>query len=125
VIVLEIGMDILAGDPLTHLAMSNNTVADSIPMLLRFGKPILATGGGGYNPESTARGWALAWNMLTGGQDETDLYIGLGGTFLGSAEWNEGLRDMHSYASAEDRIRISNEIESTVEWIKQNVFPIH
>jgi acetoin utilization protein AcuC len=125
VIVLEIGMDILAGDPLTHLAASNNTVADIIPKLLRFEKPVLATGGGGYNPGATARGWALAWIALTGGISETDMYIGLGGTFLGNTEWNAGLRDMHSYASGEDRVRISKEVTATVEWIRKHVFPTH
>ena len=47
VIVLEIGMDALAGDPLAHLRLTNNTHADILDRVVDLGKPVLATGGGG------------------------------------------------------------------------------
>ncbi|MBW1821975.1 MAG: acetoin utilization protein AcuC, partial [Deltaproteobacteria bacterium] len=47
VIVLELGMDALAGDTLAHLGLTNNTYVEIINELLSFNKPILATGGGG------------------------------------------------------------------------------
>lgn len=60
VIVLELGMDALSGDPLAHLCLTNNAYAEIITRLLHFNKPILATGGGGYDVEKTVRGWALS-----------------------------------------------------------------
>ena len=59
VIIVELGMDALAGDPLAHLHLTNNTHAEILDKLLGFNKPILATGGGGYHVENTVRGWAL------------------------------------------------------------------
>jgi len=49
VIVFELGADALAGDPLAHLQLTNNTYAGIIYDLLASNKPILMTGGGGYN----------------------------------------------------------------------------
>jgi len=60
IFVLQLGMDALAGDPLAHLELTNNTHAEIIGQILRYNKPMLATGGGGYHFDNTVRGWALA-----------------------------------------------------------------
>ncbi|MBN1575189.1 MAG: acetoin utilization protein AcuC [Chitinispirillaceae bacterium] len=124
-IVLEIGMDILAVDPLTHLSMTNNAIADVMPLLRDRSLPMLVLGGGGYNPEATARGWALAWQVLCGAETESDLTIGMGGVFLGNAEWSGGLRDMRSYARGEEKRSIDEQLRATVDSLREKVFPIH
>jgi acetoin utilization protein AcuC len=72
VFVFELGADALAGDPLANLRLTNNVYSDIIHQLLAFGKPILMTGGGGYNVENTVRAWALAWSALCGADSELD-----------------------------------------------------
>jgi acetoin utilization deacetylase AcuC-like enzyme len=125
VIVLEVGMDILSVDPLTHLGMTNNVIADILPLVQQYGKPILALGGGGYSPEDTARGWALSWCVLNRIEMEEDLYMGLGGVFLGSSEWNAGLRDPHFYLRGEQKKEVAQKIAGTVERLKKRFFPLH
>jgi acetoin utilization protein AcuC len=125
VIVLEIGMDILSVDPLTHLNMTNNAIADTLPDIISTGIPLLVTGGGGYNPEHTARGWALAWTILCGNEPATDLSIGMGGTFLGSTEWSAGLRDGRIYARGDEKNEIRQQVEHIVATIRNMVFPLH
>jgi acetoin utilization protein AcuC len=125
VIVLEIGMDVLSLDPLTHLSMTNNAIADAMQVLVKCDIPLLTIGGGGYNPEHTARGWALAWTILCGNEPDSDPSIGMGGVFLGSSEWSAGLRDMQVYATGESRAEIRAQVENTVRVIKQMVFPLH
>jgi acetoin utilization protein AcuC len=125
VIVLELGMDVLSTDPLAHFKMTNNAFADILPLVMKQGVPILAVGGGGYNPENTARGWALLWTVLCGIEPESDMSIGMGGVFLGNAEWNAGLRDMKIYVTGDDRERNAKEADAVVEYIKKTVFPIH
>lgn len=125
VIVLEIGMDVLSVDPLTHLSMTNNAIADILPFLRDTGIPLLVVGGGGYNPEHTSRGWALAWTILCGKEPDADLSIGMGGVFLGNAEWSAGLRDGKIYAQGEDKVEIRKQVEHTIRIIQQKVFPIH
>ena len=125
-IVLELGMDALAGDPLTHLALTNNAHAEVVRRVLALGKPVLATGGGGYHVENTARGWALAWSVLSG-QDHgpDDLEAGLGGVMMASTDWLGGLRDRALAPSAEQKAAVDAEIARTVETVKKNVFRMH
>jgi acetoin utilization protein AcuC len=125
ILVLEVGMDILATDPLTHLGMTNNAVAEVLPLVMQPGVPIVATGGGGYQPDNTARGWALAWTVLCGVESETDAHIGLGGIFLGTSEWNAGLRDMRSYRQGPEKAAILDQLGETTAYITRNVFPHH
>ena len=125
VIVLELGMDVLSTDPLAHLKMTNNAFADLLPAVLDAGVPLLATGGGGYSPDDTARGWALMWSILSGAEPDSDPSIGMGGVFLGSSEWDAGLRDPRVYAREEDKRQFKAEMDRVAAILKKEVFPIH
>ena len=104
VIVFELGADALAGDPLAHLYLTNNVYADILNYLISLDKPILATGGGGYNIDNTVRAWALAWSVLCGG---------------------EGERDKELAVSSQQRDTVTRAIEATIEAVKANVFSLH
>jgi acetoin utilization protein AcuC len=125
IVVLELGMDILAGDPLTHLCMTNNVVVDVLQGLLGLGKPLLVSGGGGYHVENTVRAWALAWRTCTGDNDEDAFSLGLGGVMLGSTEWAGGLRDRELPVAPEQRRKVLSELYPTLDKITQNVFRYH
>jgi acetoin utilization protein AcuC len=124
VIVLQLGMDGLAMDPLAHLNLTNNVYADVIHQLQSLGIPILATGGGGYHVENTTRGWALAWSILSGAEPEEDLSIGMGGVMLESTEYQSGLRDRVLLTHGGQRQVVDEAIEATIEKLKQTVFPL-
>jgi len=125
VIVFELGADALAGDPLAHLYLTNNVYADIIDSLLGFNKPILATGGGGYNVENTARAWALAWSILAGADSSQDMNLGVGGVMLGGTDWQGGLRDRTLAVSSQQQNAVIPAIEATIKAVKANIFPIH
>ncbi len=120
-IVLEIGMDALAGDPLAHLNLTNNAHAEVIAWLQQRGKPILATGGGGYHVENTARGWALAWNVLCG-EDDYHHLGGIGGVMLESTEWHGGLRDRQRAPGALERATVDAAVDATLGAVRRNLF---
>jgi acetoin utilization protein AcuC len=124
VIVLELGMDALANDPLAHLNLTNNTFAEIIGDLLQANKPILATGGGGYHVERTARGWALCWSILCGADDGSHLLTaGLGGVLLQSSDWRGGLRDHATWVTEEDRRSVDAEIDRVLAALKAELAP--
>jgi len=124
VIVLELGMDALAGDPLTHLRLTNNVFVDVLRRLQAFGVPLLVTGGGGYHIENTVRGWALAWKTLNG-EEEHDLSIGMGGEMLGTSEWAGGLRDHCLPVTDAQRRTVLPALEAAVRRVHELVFPLH
>lgn len=105
-IVLELGMDALAGDPLANLELTNNAYAEVIGQVLEFRRPVLATGGGGYNVRNTARGWALAWSVFCG------------------AEAGD-LRDRALPARPADKAAVAPIVDAVVETVRKSLFPRH
>lgn len=125
VIVLQLGADALAGDPLAHLRLTNNVYVDVIDHLLGFNVPILATGGGGYNVDNTVRAWALAWTVLCGVPTGQDANPAVAGVMLENVEWHGGLRDRALAVSAQQRSTVMPAIEATIQTLKAKIFPIH
>jgi len=123
--VIEIGTDALAGDPLANLSLTNNVYADVIEMLLKFDKPILAVGGGGYNIENTVRAWCLAWTALCGDGAIEHQTLGLGGVMLESTEWQGGLRDAHRHVDPATADMIAPFVDKAIDQVKKNVFSYH
>ena len=124
VIILELGMDTLAGDPLTHLRMTNNIVVEILKPLLQTGLPLLVAGGGGYHVENTVRSWALAWQVCCGENPDTD-FAGMGGVMLANTEWAGGLRDRTLAVTAEQRRAVEPDLEITIQFIHNHVFQFH
>jgi acetoin utilization protein AcuC len=125
VFVFELGADALAGDPLANLRLTNNVYSDIIHQLLAFGKPILMTGGGGYNVENTVRAWALAWSALCGADGELDANLLLGGIMLQTTEWQGGLRDRELPVNSQQRDSVMPALTTTLDTLKSTLFPLH
>lgn len=60
-IFLQCGADALLEDPLSRLALSNNSHALALRSLRPLAPRLIVSGGGGYNPWSTARCWSRIW----------------------------------------------------------------
>jgi len=125
VIILPLGMDALAGDPLAHLNLTNNVFADIVADIVECDIPILATGGGGYNPENTARGWALAWSVFASGRDDAIMGFGMGGVMLENTAWFGGLRDRTLLSHGGYRDSVEKEIDQTIKAVQSLIFPFH
>ena len=125
IFVLQSGMDALAGDALAHLELTNNAHAEIIDQLLRFNKPMLVTGGGGYHVDNTVRGWALAWKIMCGPGDESDLALGMGGVMLQSTEWSGGLRDRVMPVNENHCEAVEIAVQATIRSLTRSVFKYH
>jgi acetoin utilization protein AcuC len=67
-VVMVVGVDALAGDPLSGLSLSNVALGDAVMALVaRYPRPVVL-GGGGYNPWTLARAWTGIWGRLSGRQ---------------------------------------------------------
>ena len=71
-IFLQCGADALLEDPLARLALSNNAHREVVEALMVPGlyqdgvRRLVVTGGGGYNPYTVGRCWAVVWAALNG-----------------------------------------------------------
>jgi acetoin utilization protein AcuC len=65
-IVLQMGTDTHALDPLAHLCLTAQGWLEAVKDVQALGKPIVAVGGGGYNLTTVTRMWTLAVTTLAG-----------------------------------------------------------
>lgn len=124
-LLVELGLDTLAGDPLTHMRLTNNAVVEVLEQLLRLQKPMLVLGGGGYHVENTVRGWALAWRTCCGVRAEEDWAAGLGGVMLANAEWAGGLRDRALAVTPEQREAVEPALRTAIDDAIRHTFRYH
>lgn len=63
-IMVQCGADAVEEDPLARLSLSNNSHRLAVRSVMGKAPRLIVTGGGGYNPWTVARCWALAWGEL-------------------------------------------------------------
>lgn len=65
-IMLQAGADGLEEDPLAKLSLSNNAHRAVAQAVMKLAPRLVVLGGGGYNPWTVGRCWALIWGTLNG-----------------------------------------------------------
>ncbi len=85
-IYLQCGADALLEDPLSRLALSNNTHVAAVTALRAMAPRLIVSGGGGYNPWSVARCWARVWGALSG-QDSAQMLESADRDVLRALRW--------------------------------------
>jgi acetoin utilization protein AcuC len=65
-VVITMGADALAGDPLSSLALSNVALWQAVESVVACAPSAVVLGGGGYNPWTLTRAWAGMWGRLSG-----------------------------------------------------------
>jgi acetoin utilization protein AcuC len=63
-IMLQAGADALEEDPLAKLSLSNNAHVAVVRAVMPLAPRLVVLGGGGYNPWTVGRCWALIWGTL-------------------------------------------------------------
>nr|WP_294524698.1 acetoin utilization protein AcuC [uncultured Rhodopila sp.] len=63
-IMLQAGADSLHEDPLAKLSLSNNAYRAVVQSVMPLASRLVVLGGGGYNPWTVGRCWALIWGTL-------------------------------------------------------------
>lgn len=64
VIVAQLGIDTHHADPLAHLRLTTAGFLRAVRAIRDWGRPLVALGGGGYNPEVVGDAWARAFACL-------------------------------------------------------------
>jgi acetoin utilization protein AcuC len=120
VVVAEIGVDVLANDPMTNLALTTKGYCDAVEWVRGTGLPTLVLGGGGYLRDSIARGWTLAWAILNDVPLSDDAELLFGGAFRGDGLYS--LLDRPIFLSEESQKTAWAACRAAVDAIKANQF---
>ncbi len=89
-IVIQGGVDGLADDPMSKLALSNTVYWHAVGQLLGLAPRRIVLGGGGYNPYAVARAWAGIWAVIDG-HDVPDRLPPEASEVLTAIDWRHSL----------------------------------
>jgi len=120
IVVAEIGADVLAADPMTHLLLTTHAYCEAVSFVKGTGLKVLALGGGGYLLGTVSRAWTLAWAIFNDVPIHDDAELLFGGVFRG-----DGLVSLHDrpVAIPEDtRAAAWEACRAAVATIKANQF---
>ncbi len=120
-IVLQTGADAHFLDPLAHVALTAQGWLEAVRDVKALNRPTVVLGGGGYNPTTVPRMWALAYGVMT------------------DAELPEETPESYAFHSRIPRLRDAQEppvgarelaeaehfASQTVEEVRRTLFPMH
>ena len=121
VLVTQLGIDSHFRDPITHLALTVQGFGEAVAEFPRFAPKWLALGGGGYDIQTVARAWTLAFGIMSEHQMPDDIppsYRSMYGV--------SSLRDVDEppvAAAIRKEARIF--AENSVGAVQRLIFPIH
>ncbi len=120
-VLLQMGTDAHYLDPLAHLYLTAQGWLEAVKDVNALSKPIVAVGGGGYNPTTVPRMWALAFGELFGLELPDDVPAE-----FSYRDYIPRLRDHDEPpVSDEDRQQAAWYAGQAIEELKRALFPIH
>jgi acetoin utilization protein AcuC len=123
-VVLEMGMDALRTDPLSHLGLSTNALVEAVRYMTSLGLPIVALGGGGYDVRNTVRGWTRVWAALIG-REPHDAFAGAVGGMMFGPETEAGtLIEPPSVMGGERKANAEREAERVAAFVEREILPL-
>ena len=125
VVVACIGGDTHWEDPFSHLNLTSNGYKKVISIINTLSPKILALGSGGYNALKTAALWTRAWAEFSGLQP-CDLYLGqVGGMMYGTEAGAGQLDDPPFIVRGPEKEHCTAHVLRVVDFVKDNIFPLH
>jgi len=125
IIFLEAGGDVHRDDPLTHLNLTSNGYRETLKMIKNFGKPVCATGGGGYDVYQTANLWATVWSVFCGVEPEDHFAGSVGGMMFGPETTSGSLDEPPFAIFGEEKNQCIDAINQVIMAVKGKIFPLH
>jgi len=123
IVLFEMGTDTMSNDPLTNLALTNNSFEAMALETGRFSEKLVGMGGGGYNVDNASRSWAVAWAAINGIEMDNPYAGVLSGMMIGPELEGGTLLDNPIYVTGPTKERNQKELDRVLKYIKETVFP--
>ena len=125
VVVAVIGTDTHRADPLSHLNLTNNGMVYAMERIRDTCTRILLLGGGGYDTQTVARGWARMWGAVNRVGALPDYLLVLGGSFLGDQGLEgAGLMDMSFRDSGAGKAERMDDLKRVIAFHEATTLPV-
>lgn len=123
IVVSQLGVDSLRGDPLTHLNYTNIGFCRAVDTLRKISAKWVALGGGGYEISNVARAWTLAWASMNDIELPDLVPEAFVLRFREQGFHNGRLRD-GSYVETEGKDQMWDQVKRTVMTVREKIFPL-
>jgi acetoin utilization protein AcuC len=123
VLVTQLGVDTLHGDPLTSLSFTTNGFLRAVELFKNLRIPWLALGGGGYNIGNVARAWTLAWAAMNNIEIPDEVPESWRKLAARYDVRLERLRDRSDSPSSP--IDVMEDLDGTIRKLRETAFPVH
>jgi acetoin utilization protein AcuC len=120
VVVAVLGTDMMASDPMSNLKLTTEGYCDAIRWIHRLAPKILALGCGGYDLDTIARAWTLAWAVLNDIPISEDIELLFVGEFRGDGMFS--LQDRPFFIPELTRRKTMEACENVVNYIETHHF---
>ncbi|GAB4295155.1 MAG: hypothetical protein Kow0090_10020 [Myxococcota bacterium] len=124
VVVAVVGADSHKNDPLSHLSLTNNGMANVASRLKEFSNHILLLSGGGYDIPTTSRAWCRVWAAVNRIDDLPDYLLGMGGMSLRDEGLGTEIIDSPYRLSGGKKAEIMRELERIAAFHNERTIPV-
>jgi len=125
IVVAVIGTDTHKNDPLSSLALTNNSMVAIMKEMRDYCNTMLLLGGGGYDQMSATNGWCRFWATANRIDTTPDYLSVVGGVFLGNRELQHlDIIDMHYRVSGKKKDSIMQALEKLAEFHEKITIPL-
>ena len=123
VLVTQLGVDAFRSDPIASLGFTTNGFLHTVEALKNLKKPWLALGGGGYDIGNVARAWTLAWATMNDAKIPDEVPESWNRL---AAQYDLHLERLHDEPdSVKSPLEVLEDLDKTIQKLKETVFPIH
>ena len=125
VLVTQLGVDLLATDPLASLNLTTNGFSRIVREIKSWGFKWVALGGGGYNVMNVVRAWTSSWAIMKGSEVPNALPEDFVKKHKAELGQNLTLLDPPQQINGTTADSAKKLAKSVVAKIKENIFPLN
>ncbi len=124
ILVTQLGVDTFKADPLSHLELTTAGFVEAVGKCKELCPRWIALGGGGYDVDTVARAWTLAWGVMCGLEPPDELPSEYGSLLGADARASATLRDAPLSQPSPNKDQALREARNVVEYLSGKVLPL-
>ncbi len=121
IILTQLGVDSLRGDPLAHLNVTNLGFSSIISKIKEINTRWVALGGGGYDITNVVRGWTLAWAIMNDQELQDEIPEEFIKKYSSQGFNAKRLRDERYVEKGWQKEKMMLEVKRIIDFLKNNV----
>lgn len=122
-VVTQLGVDMLAGDPLAHLYYTMDGFCEIVRRIKTLAPRWIALGGGGYDITNVAKAWTLAWAIMNDVEPPEEIPEDFLDRYRTAGFRSNRMRDLAIVPPRPSSPKLRHEVDRTLDEVSKRIFP--